>query len=200
MNTWGQKILYTHKQAVSQTGWQRRSSVRALCSFLQRSSSSLDVPLSCNTLWSSARVRSERWDSYHQMDGGWKKKHDTATAKKFPLVKMAPKSPDKDAETIVFIKEMAKLLPPSLEKFKIPLLCFMDLSITLGFSSKSGSEDRYLPNPRVSLGNGIWQLHSYWKLQSLDLSFCKMCCWPTLVSLWTTFESWPEFWRMMVFH
>lgn len=120
--------------------------------------------------------------------------------KKFQLVKMAPKSPDKDAETIVFIKEMAKLLPPSLKKFKIPLLCFMDLSITLGFSSKSGSEDRYLPNPRGSLGNGIWQLHSYWKLQSLELSFCKMCCWPTLVSLWTTFESWPEFWRMMVFH
>lgn len=49
---------------------------------------------------------------------------------------MAPRSPDKDAETVVFIQEMAKFLPTSLEKFKIPLLWFMDLGITLGFSSK----------------------------------------------------------------
>lgn len=70
------------------------------------------------------------------MDGGWKKKHDPAIAKKIRLVKTAPRSPDKDAETVVFIQEMAKFLPMSLEKFKIPLLWFMDLSITLGFSSK----------------------------------------------------------------
>lgn len=80
-------------------------------------------------------------------------------ANKIQLVNMAPKSPDKDT---VFIKETA-----SLEMFKIPLLCLTNLSITLGFSSKSGSEDRYLPNPRVSLENWIRQLHSDWELQSL---------------------------------
>lgn len=51
-----------------------------------------------------------------------------------------------------------------------------------------------------SHGNWIWLCHSYWKLQFLKFSFCKMCCWPTSASSWTNVESWAEFWRMMVFH
>lgn len=91
----GKEILYTHKQPARQTWWQRRSSVKALCSFLQRSPSSLDVPLSCSTLWSSAWVRSERWDSNHQMDGGCNKKYDTAIARNVRLVQIVLNTPDR---------------------------------------------------------------------------------------------------------
>lgn len=45
-----------------------------------------------------------------------------------------------------------------------------------------------------SHGNWIWPFHSYWKLQSLNFSFCKMCCWPTSVSSWTNELSFEEWW------
>lgn len=196
-----QKILYTPKQPARQTGWQRRSSVKALCSFLQRSSSSLDVPLSCNTLWSSARVRREKWDSNHQMDGGCNQKYDSNCQKIQPGKNSAKQTrASSDAETLVWVEAMAKVTFFITSIVQKPACVFNGSQDYSGILIIMWFQGLIPAKSQGSHGNWIWPFRSLWNLQSLKFSSSKTCCWPTSVSSWTNFESWAEFWRTTVFH